>query len=142
FMERCLSFCELEGAVATVTPRNWWFLSSYEEMRRALLSEKTWHLAASLGEEAWHTFGIRGPRTILLVMYNSAPRSLHRMTVLDASKVPTLDEKAEVLRCGQLQTLSQSDQVRNPDARITLEELSQDVLLEHYADALNGLHGG
>ncbi len=62
FIERCLEFCLVGGSTALVTPQNWWFLGSYKELRKQLLTTKCFNAIATLGEEAWQSFGDRGPK--------------------------------------------------------------------------------
>jgi hypothetical protein len=72
FVERCQSQCAPGGCLALVSPQNWWFLGSYTRFRENFLSRYSWQIIAALGEEAWQSFGIRGPRATLLIATNSA----------------------------------------------------------------------
>src|SRR5271157_3911317 len=66
FVERCLEYCRSGGTMALVTPQNWLLLTSYTAIRERLLKTLSWRSVVSLGEEAWWSFGVRGPRTVLL----------------------------------------------------------------------------
>jgi hypothetical protein len=69
FLERSLAFCNQgHGSIALVTPQLWFFLKTYVTLRRKLLKESEWKAAIALGEEAWWTFGMRGPRTVLTII--------------------------------------------------------------------------
>jgi hypothetical protein len=75
FVERCQDYCAKGGSLALVSPQNWWYLGSYAKFRRSFLKEFSWHVVASLSEEAWHSFGIRGPKATLIVS-SKGPASL------------------------------------------------------------------
>jgi hypothetical protein len=49
-----------------VTPQNWWFLGSYSKLRAQILTTTSVDLVAALGEEAWQSFGDRGPVAALI----------------------------------------------------------------------------
>jgi hypothetical protein len=61
FVLRCLEFCNNQGTATFVSPQNWWFLSSYSSLRESLLIQYSLLFCATLGEEAWQSFGDRGP---------------------------------------------------------------------------------
>lgn len=55
FIERCLGMCVKNGYVAMVTMQSWMFLSSFEDLRKRLLDEKTIVTMAHLGARAFDT---------------------------------------------------------------------------------------
>ena len=57
FIERCAKMCVPNGYVSMVTMQSWMFLSSYEELRKAILNEKTIITMAHLGARAFNTIG-------------------------------------------------------------------------------------
>ena len=135
FVERILCWLSGGTTVAALTPQNWLFLAGYKKLRRKLLQERTWNLVAKLGEEAWSSFGIRGPRTILLIMSAQRPDVESLLVGIDVStnrgeRLILLDEKAALLRgelvdgldkgqAGSPMVIQQADQLKNPDARVT-----------------------
>ena len=139
FIDRTRRYCGKGGTLAVVSPQNWWFLGSYATFRKEFLSTFSWCLAAVLGEEAWLTFGKRGPKTVLQVSSNLVPSANHAFGAIDASSPQTPDEKAECLQRGELLVLSQSAQLSNPDARVTLAEEKERRLLADYAQGVHGL---
>ena len=149
FILRCLDFCRPGGSTALVTPQNWLLLSGYSKLRGKLLNERTWNGLALLGEEAWWTFGMRGPRTLLLIMTETQTDATNRFFGIDVStnrgRTPILlDEKAARLANRQptpMQVLQQAHQLQNPDARIVFEHSSGE-LLKAYADSRYGLRTG
>lgn len=107
-LHRCFEFIGKIGVVAVVLPQNWWVGRSYSVFRKRVLTHSTWRLAAVLGEEAWQTFGNRGPNTILLVVDGNAPPPEHSFQALDVSTKPGtpvvgLETKARAL-AGENQT--------------------------------------
>ncbi|WP_218565257.1 Eco57I restriction-modification methylase domain-containing protein [Pseudomonas sp. o96-267] len=74
-LNRCLILSSGVGYSAVVLPQNWWVGKSYGNFRERMLSSTSWKLAVVLGEEAWQSFGNRGPNTVLLVV-KSAPVSV------------------------------------------------------------------
>ncbi len=142
FVDRCLRFCANSGTVAIVTPHNWLFLDSYSSLRKRLLKAAAWNVVTRMGPGAFETIGGEIVNVALLVLTNSIPAKKHTLAGLDASasRIPT--EKANLLRCGLLHIVSQSDQLKNPDARVTLEEHSTGILLETHARSFKGVTSG
>ena len=87
-LDRCLRLADGIGTAAIVLPQNWWVGKSYELFRQRLLASTCWHLAVVLGEEAWQSFGNRGPNTVLLVLDNSKVSKEHRFVGLDLGTRP------------------------------------------------------
>ena len=57
FIERCAKMCVPNGAVAMITMQSWMFLSSFEDLRKWILNEKTILSMAHLGARAFDTIG-------------------------------------------------------------------------------------
>ena len=57
FIERCAKMCVSRGTVAMVTVQSWMFLSSFEDLRKWILNEKTIVSMAHLGARAFDTIG-------------------------------------------------------------------------------------
>ncbi|HHY55159.1 MAG TPA: N-6 DNA methylase [Chloroflexi bacterium] len=141
-LERCLAFCAPGGTTALVLPQNWLFLTSYRALREKLLRQETWHWVARLGPGAFATISGEVVKAILTVITHSAPPDGHSMAGIDASAAPTPEAKAAQLRTGEVKRVAQSAQLANPDARVALEESTNDELLEKYACAHEGLTTG
>src|SRR5436309_12775256 len=54
------------------------------QLRDKLLKSVAWNIAATLGEEAWQTFGNRGPKAVLISVSRNRPARDHAFTGLDA----------------------------------------------------------
>lgn len=87
-LDRCLQFADGSGTAAIVLPQNWWIGKSYEQFRKRILDSTVWRLAVVLGEEAWQSFGNRGPNTVLLVLENGHAQDDHKFLGLDLGTRP------------------------------------------------------
>jgi hypothetical protein len=111
FVERCLEFCSGGvGSSALVTPQNWWFIKTYEKLRNELLTKYTFRFAATLGEEAWQSFGDRGPVAGLIVISRVPPAADTAFPGLNPLAQPTIERKIVELMEGELTPLRQQDQ--------------------------------
>jgi hypothetical protein len=142
FVERSLNFCSPSGSITLVTPQNWWFLSSYADYRKFFLENESLHFLATLGEEAWQSFGDRGPMAALIIGDRKPPVSGHTMAALDALPRRSITEKIVELENGKIRMISQAGQYTNPDHRITVDEPISGALLQKYATAYVGLQNG
>ena len=144
FLERCLGLCMEGGTASLVLPQNWLFLTSYRKLREKLLKTETWNLLARLGPGAFETISGEVVKATLLALSRCKPTTAAQRTMygLDVSEFRTASEKAAQLSEAEVKGVEQARQLENPDARIVLEASSHGVLLEKYALAPNGMHGG
>lgn len=142
FIERCLAFSKVGGSCALVAPQNWWHLGSYKATRAYLLREKSLDGLCTLGEEAWQSFGNRGPLAGLLVVSNHQPIQDASLFAIDALQKPTIEDKITELRSGEIHISNQQAQTKNPDQRITIRPQPEGSLLAKYADAFVGFQNG
>jgi len=139
FVERCARFTAASGSVALVTPQNWWFLGSYAELRSDVLDQQTFRCIATLGEEAWQSFGDRGPVAVLMITQCQRPDAGSVMVGLDALPRRTIEAKMDELMNGPLRLLTQAGQLANPDHRIIVGDPIEGPLLEAYATSFQGV---
>ncbi len=139
FIERLHHFGSESGSVAVVSPHDWWFLKTWTDFRRQLLAESRWKLAATLGEEAWVSFGIRGPKATLLIFDTDRPRDDSSIGIIDALPFPTIAEKIDALRQSEISWSTHEQQFKNPDHRITTDGFVGGRLLSEYASSLQGI---
>ena len=142
FVERCLAFCASTGITALVTPQNWWFSSTYKNLRREILTTRSLHFAATLGEEAWQAFGDRGPFAGLVGFGSQRAAATQVFMGLDALPKKTIEEKIAELEHGETLVLSQADLRGNPDFRIAVAAPSRLATLEAYAKSYQGIKTG
>jgi hypothetical protein len=142
FVRRCLDFASLGGTAALVTPQNWLFLGSYKKLRERLLASVIWEWVVRLGPGAFETIGGEIVNVALVSLSRYQPERPHRLWGLDASASRSAGEKADVLRTSAVQSVSQSSQLKNPDARISFEEANEQPLLANYAISMRGIVSG
>ena len=123
FVERCLEYCAEGGSSALVTPQNWLFLGSYKAFRERLLRQVTWNVVAKLGESGFESSQAAGAFTALLIHTTAPPGGRHKFVGLDASVQRVPKEKANLLKSEPCLAVSQGDQLRNPDARVSFETI-------------------
>jgi hypothetical protein len=136
---RCLEFCKDDCVASIISPQNWWFLSSYSSLRKSLLENQDLQFGSTLGEEAWRSFGDRGPVTTLSAIRKSEPSKRSSMFSVNALPLPTIEEKDDELRNGSVRVTLQEDLLQNPDHRITVHDPVKGTLLSEYADSLQGV---
>lgn len=73
FMERCLSLSVSEGFMAMINMQSWMFLSSYEKLRKDLVSRYEFISMAHLGPRAFDSIGGEVVSTTSFVIQNKAP---------------------------------------------------------------------
>lgn len=142
FIERCLAFAGTRGTIAVVSPQNWLFLGSYAKFRRELLKNRRFDSVARLGAGAFRQITGEVVKVSLSVVSASSASPDHRISGLLAHRVGGADSKASALQGNDLLRPLQADQLRNPDARVTLTRISPESLLEGYADGMAGIQTG
>ncbi|MHB1678797.1 MAG: hypothetical protein ACYCSS_14925, partial [Sulfuriferula sp.] len=140
FLERNLELAlDGEGVVQIVMPQNWLFLGSYKKQRESLLKRVEWNLLVRLGEGAFDSSQAAGAFIVLLTLTHTPAGGRGLLRGVDASAPKVAQEKAALLREGELVAVSQKGQLGNPDARITLEASAGGALLETLAAGLQGV---
>ncbi len=142
FVERCVEYAATAGAVAIISPQNWWFLGSYATFRRQLLKILSWKCIVTLGEEAWQAFGNRGPLATLVIATNEQPAVVNEIFGIDALPYPGIPEKINALLKLPLSLSHQADQTANPDSRITIQKTEGMRILSEYANSHQGTATG
>jgi hypothetical protein len=123
FLERCIELSGKGGVVQIVMPQNWLFLTSYKKQRESLLKRVEWSLLARLGEGGFESSQAAGAFIILLTQTCAKPVDGSLLRGLDASAPKSAQEKAALLRAGELLGVSQKGQLGNPDSKVTLGAL-------------------
>ena len=139
FIERCLWFCDEFATTALVSPQNWWFSPGYHEFRLQLLSRDEFCFLTTLGEEAWQSFGDRGPVASLVIVVRQTPTGAQRIAALDALPKKTIEGKIQELEVGELIPLLQPDLLANPDSRLAFDKVNSQNLLSIHCESWQGL---
>lgn len=141
FLERCLELCGEGGVAQIVMPQNWLFLTSYKKQRESLLKTTQFNLIALLGAKAFQTpmwdFNVQ-----LLTQTRTAPSKGFQLRGVDVSAPRLVQEKAGLLRSGELVAICQTSQLKNPDARISFEMIDPDRLFGMVAGCYQGTSTG
>ena len=147
FLERCLELCCEHGTSCVVLPQNWLFLTSYRKFRENLLKTDTCHFIARLGAGAFETISGEVVKAILVAISRD-PKILpvaasfpkrNLMRGIDVSESGSVARKAELLAAGEVKSVSQAEQLENPDCRIALSYSNVDELISKHADTATGL---
>lgn len=142
FMERFFEFVCGGGTLAVVSPQNWLLLTSYSRFRVSLLKLRRFDAVARLGAGAFRQITGEVVKVSLAVVSRQIAPATQRISGLLAHRAGGPDAKAAALRTGEILRPLQTSQLNNPDMRITLTQISRDVLLAGYADGLAGIQTG
>lgn len=145
FVERLLGCLRPSGSLAVVFPQNCFYQPSCVNFRENLLRAVGFDLLATLGEEAWQSFGKRGPQATLAV-FSSKTVSVGPHFGLDATKLTDIPSKARHLIEAPLIPLTQRAFEENDGHRIILESGStfsrKSKKIGAYATASQGIKSG
>jgi hypothetical protein len=141
FVERGLSFLSEAGTQAIVSPQNWLFLGSYEELRSGLLRRNSFNLVARLGAKGFQT-PMWDFNVALFLVSASTPAKGHPLVGLTVESDSSFEEKVAGLPCTSVSSVPQLGQLENPGAALTFSAPSSLTPLSRYASAPNGSHGG
>jgi hypothetical protein len=136
FLERCLELARDAGAGVTqiVMPQNWLFLAGYKKQRETLLKTATWNLLVRLGPGAFETIGGEVVNVILMTHTRKQPPPNFLLRGLDVSAARPAQQKAQGLKSGSIASVSQSNQLSNPDSRVALTDIQSTSLLADIGD--------
>jgi hypothetical protein len=142
FIERCFQFVGSGRTLAVVSPQNWLLLTSYSKFRGDLLKQRCFDAVARLGSGAFRQITGEVVKVSLTIMSNRTAPATQRIAGLPAQRVKGAEAKAAALRTGEVRRPLQTSQLDNPDTRITLTEISRDILLATRARAIQGVTTG
>ena len=140
-IERMLGLSETSGAVCFVSPQNWWTAGTYAVFRQKLLNRHLFKVMAVLGANSFRT-PMYFMNIGLSVFTADTPTGSDLFSGLDVSEGRDATEKETLLLRNQTNLLRQRIQLRNPDSRLTVKQVSSAALLSNYADAYVGLQNG
>ena len=144
FVSRIFRWLGDHGTQALVTPQGWLFLPRYRKLRERLLKERTWNVVARLGPGAFETISGEVVSVALVVLSAGKPEPDWEMAGVDVS-VPRgqrpirAAEKARLLADGaEVIASAQTEQLKNPDARVLLAAIEGASLLRDEAFSRTG----
>ncbi len=142
FISRSRELIEKGQTCAIVSPQNWLFLGSYEDMRKKILQNEEIQSIIWLGAGAFDTIGGEVVQPILLISSNNKPSHNSTFFSIDTSAEDSGSTKAIRLIVSSIVQTEQAAQLKNPDGRIALGASSKETLLERYAAAPRGVVTG
>lgn len=151
FLERCLEYCAKDGNVSLVMPQNWLFLPRYQTFRENLLRDEKWNFLARLGSGAFETISGEVVKVILITLQHNIDlrgdifeRDTQNNIIygVDVAIPKSVKDKAIALIESNIRSVSQDNQLLNPDARITLEDRDDLPLLADRCSSIEGLSTG
>ncbi|MCS3754980.1 hypothetical protein GGP79_002961 [Salinibacter ruber] len=141
FVQRMLDMGAVKGNVASVTPQSWLLQTSYDQLRRGLLRGKVWNIVAMLGPNAFETISGEAVNVALITLQNEGPAE-EVFSAVDVSDGDSPSQKKEMLSRTSVRRITQESQVKNPDSRIALRDVSGQQLLREFAIAQQGIKTG
>ena len=148
FLERCLELAyapkngQGTGVVQIVMPQNWLFLTSYKKQRESLLKRVQWNLLARLGPGAFETISGEVVQAVLLTQTRAPAGEEFDLRGVDASPPKGAQEKAALLREGELVAVSQKGLTKGPNSIVVLEVSGVTQLLGDFVRSYAGLDNG
>jgi type I restriction-modification system DNA methylase subunit len=121
FFERCMRISKMGSTSALVIQQYWLFLGSYKRLREATLKKLEWNMLVKLGPAAFQTISGHVVNVCLQIISNSQPNKNHLMAGIDATKFKTCNAKQSGLLVEDIVLKEQSEHLKNPDYRITIE---------------------
>lgn len=138
FVLRCNEFCADGGTSALVSLQTWLFLTSYKQLRIDLLRDVTWKIVSGLGTQAFST-PMWDFHVMLIALTRTEPTAGSLISGFDVSSAGAPDEKAALLRSGELKSANQLEQLDNPDAGVGFGNDTGAKLLSEHATFANGI---
>jgi hypothetical protein len=129
-------------SVACVLPHSWLFMSWNRQFRERWLQQYTWNLIAHMGPGAFTSISGEVVNVILGIWATSRPSTATKMVVLDIDSVKGIHAKREALRNADLIRVAQALQLKNPDAKVILDEVADHPLLANLASGFAGVQSG
>ena len=142
FIERCLEFCVTDGTTSLVTIQSFLFQGAYQALREQILKGSRWDSLAKLGPRAFESIGGEIVNVCLSTMSRIIPENSHSLFGIDVADGRNATEKSKNLRSIRCVFTSQTSQLKNPDARISLDSARDLKLLQEYADSYKGFSTG
>lgn len=142
FVQRCLDCAHEGGTTAVVTPENWLFLTYYSNLRKWLVRRKALNGLCRIGEGGFRSAQAAGAFCALSIITNEEPPESAMMSTLDVARFAAPEEKQKALCVQAILPLSQQGIGRNPESRIVLEKLGEQVGLGGFVSLHEGMSRG
>ena len=142
FLERYLETSIISGGIySVVTPSALLGKDSFKGLRKQLLVKYDINMIAVLGAGAFET--ITGEVVdVILICLSKEEGNRGKISYIDASMEEVIDNKKLALRHRLMNSLSQEQQLLNPDCKIQMMNYSNKALLIDYSDCPQGIKTG
>jgi hypothetical protein len=140
-LHRMIRMLRPGGAIAAVTPQTWLYLKGYEDFRKNIILSRQFRMIVDLGPAAFQDMNWWAARTALVTFTNSQS-STSNYIAINADTGRDFEAKPDFLKDGHFSIRRQSDQLRNPDARILTSVVTEGVPLVRLASSLQGIKTG
>lgn len=142
-LSRMLKLAMNEGAIASVSPQNWIYQSYYKKFRKEMLDKATINVIAALGSGAFETISGEVVNAVLTIVQKSVPSFAEsKYAALDANEPNSPDAKAQSINADMPLLLNQSDQLKNPEFKISTQDIGGGSLLNKVASFNLGICTG
>ncbi len=142
FLERMLRANLQGGLTCCVIPQNWLYLTSYKNLREKLLKNEMWHFIARLGSGAFSQISGEVVKAILFTISHQKPNLNQLLSGLDVSDASNAINKDEALKSNIIKAVKQLEQLKNPGALISFDEVNLTQKLEEVATSIKGTDTG
>jgi len=136
FLKRFDDFLLPDGVHCSVTPLNWYYLKSYEKLRRDLINHSTLLNLTKVGSGATAKVSWDVLRAVAIIAKGKQANE-HIVTGLEAT-TPSEDERSLELRKNKLFTTTSSQLKDQPDAKFAFGLSDENELLESYVRSYQG----
>jgi hypothetical protein len=142
FIERFTTYADGRAiSFAAVTPHAWLNLTRFGPLRTKLLKNAEWNTVVRLGTKAFDGIGGEVVNVSLVSISNRTPSRDSAFVGVDLSKCESAADKSISANTESIQILVQSDQIKNPDARLIIEKLSQTQNIQPLSDFVECYQG-
>ena len=141
FLHKMLKSNNLGGISCSVIPQNWLFLRFYQKYRETLLKKFTWNFVTRLGPKGFQT-PMFDFNVMLISIQKLVPKEDHNLIGIDVSNFNSPSLKDSELKIATISSIQQKNQLNNPGALVSFEEMSVSEKLEKYADSIKGTDTG
>jgi hypothetical protein len=138
FLERCIQYVLEGGQIAIVLPENWLYINPCKKLREEVITNYEIGFLVRLGPGAFQTISGEVVKGMLLSLMNCKPEINHHFFGLETWQAQSPDAKMQSIKNDHLKLISQSDQRKNPDYRISIGEINSGALLSTVAEGLHG----
>ena len=124
FIDRIRRFGASDQTIAVVNQQYWLFLKYYEAFRQKCLDHLSINLLAVLGPGAFEGISGEMVNVCLQITTKGQSNSNHEFSGIDVTSGRSPLDKAGLLRSAKIETRNQEANRKNPDKRISLDDLS------------------